>query len=146
VLVEIFDVEEQPVPDAVENDLPGADEIAGPSLPSWPCRFDPGHPLHCFRRSAHLQFPRAVALLTTGYRVGQILGLLIVTATAAQWLPRRVAGRCRDRAGCRPGRSRFAGVLPAQCRRDGRTVPARNEAPTPVGGNSVFLTPETEAS
>ncbi|MFD5329787.1 YbfB/YjiJ family MFS transporter, partial [Streptomyces sp. NPDC127092] len=28
---------------------------------------------------AHLQFPRAVALLTTGYSVGQILGPLAVT-------------------------------------------------------------------
>jgi MFS family permease len=28
---------------------------------------------------AHLQFPRAVALLTTGYSVGQIVGPLIVT-------------------------------------------------------------------
>lgn len=28
---------------------------------------------------AHLQFPRAVAVLTTGYSVGQILGPLVVT-------------------------------------------------------------------
>ncbi len=28
---------------------------------------------------AHLQFPRAVALLTTGYSVGQILGPLVAT-------------------------------------------------------------------
>jgi MFS family permease len=28
---------------------------------------------------AHLRFPRAVAVLTTGYSVGQILGPLVVT-------------------------------------------------------------------